>query len=603
MSGFLPCKMACNRTCPDRAQGCMGRASVDAHISAHGRRERRGWTLVAALRAARPASRTCSPCPSSSLLRPARGRGLSIPGGARPVPENRATDAEGAQVGDQIGGYRLLRLLGDGSTSSVFLGEHVRLGRKAAIKVLTSELTDDERTVRRLINEARVVNDIQHPNIIDISDFVEQDAPRRVALVMEYVEGPSLKSFRGDPLPYPKPLPLCIQLVDAVQAAHSRGVIHRDLKPDNVILEQPGDRPRIVDFGVSRVEGGITQAKLTQHGVLVGTPGFMAPELAGERHAEVAGAHVQHEGPVHRALVDVVGPEHRLGLGEELEDLEPHLAAGVLEDAAGRGVEFGGQAHHDPDVLRAEVTYDRGPHQEEQHLEDLTDAEALVAEAEHRLAVLPTGDRRDVVVGDVLAAPLGEHRDRAHRPLGICAQDSLRLHPGDQGAVVAEGDHRGHVGAPGRADQLQVAVLHEAHADPVAAELEADHPVGAQILARRRAALTGRGSRPHLGGGLFAGGRDLGGLLAERGLARPAEHGVGGLVRLLRLLHRGRRLNVGLDPGPALGRVHRALHPGDPHLGGEHRRGLAAALGRHLVGLHHLGRRLQLHARRARREL
>jgi tRNA A-37 threonylcarbamoyl transferase component Bud32 len=199
------------------------------------------------------------------------------------VPETHPHADEGAKVGDQIGGYRLLRLLGDGSTSSVFLGEHVRLGRKAAIKVLASDLTDDERTVRRLITEARVVNDIRHPNIIDISDFVEQDEPRRVALVMEYVEGPSLKSFRGRPLTYPQALALCIQLVDAVQAAHSRGVIHRDLKPDNLLLTaDPALRPdrlslKVVDFGIAKIAGPNAQG-MTVSGTMLGTPAYMAPE-------------------------------------------------------------------------------------------------------------------------------------------------------------------------------------------------------------------------------------------------------------------------------------------------------------------------------------
>lgn len=189
-----------------------------------------------------------------------------------------------ARIGEQIGGYRLLDRLGDGSTSTVFLGEHVRLGRRAAIKVLTADFTDDAHTVGRLLNEARVVNDIRHPNIVDIWDFVEQDAPRRVALVMEYVEGPSLETFRRDPLDGTQALALSLQLVDAVQAAHARGVIHRDLKPANLLLTfDPRVEPerdvelKVVDFGIAKVAGPHAQG-LTVTGTMLGTPAYMAPE-------------------------------------------------------------------------------------------------------------------------------------------------------------------------------------------------------------------------------------------------------------------------------------------------------------------------------------
>ncbi len=191
---------------------------------------------------------------------------------------------DGATLGEQIGGYRLLRRLGDGSTSTVFLGEHVRLGRHSAIKVLSSDFSEDAQTIQRLVNEARVVNDIRHPNIADISDIVEQDTPRRVALVMEYIKGPSLKTFRGNPLPATQALALALQLVDAVQAAHARGVIHRDIKPDNLLLAQdpglPGETPlelKVVDFGIAKISGPESQS-MTVSGTMLGTPAYMAPE-------------------------------------------------------------------------------------------------------------------------------------------------------------------------------------------------------------------------------------------------------------------------------------------------------------------------------------
>ena len=199
------------------------------------------------------------------------------------MPSHQST-SDGAKVGDQIGGYRLLGRLGDGSTSTVFLGEHVKLGRRAAIKVLANDFRDDAKTVERLLTEARVVNDIRHPNIVDISDFVEQASPHRVALVMEHIEGPSLKQFRGAPLPVTSGLAIALQLVDAVQAAHARGVIHRDIKPDNLLLTaDPREQPeralelKVVDFGIAKIQGPQTQG-MTVSGTMLGTPAYMAPE-------------------------------------------------------------------------------------------------------------------------------------------------------------------------------------------------------------------------------------------------------------------------------------------------------------------------------------
>src|SRR5436190_11234809 len=148
---------------------------------------------------------------------------------------DRAEPVEGVEVGEIIGGYRLERLLGSGSVSRVFLGTHVRLGRRAAIKVLLTPIADDAKVTQRFLNEARVVNDIRHPNIVDVSDFIESASPKRLALVMEYIEGPSLKALarQGHRLSFPQAIGVALQLCAAVEAAHGAGIIHRDLKPDN----------------------------------------------------------------------------------------------------------------------------------------------------------------------------------------------------------------------------------------------------------------------------------------------------------------------------------------------------------------------------------
>ena len=191
----------------------------------------------------------------------------------------------GVPLGEVIGGYRLVRLIGAGSTSHVYLAQHARLGRPAAIKVLHASLVDNPQVVQRMLTEARVVNDIRHPNIVDIIDFVDQDKPRRVALVMEHIAGPSVDSLRGgEPLPWRQASGIARQLVDAVEAAHRAGVVHRDLKPDNLLLATDPRTARhivpqlkVVDFGIAKVAGpNFGHQTATQ--TMLGTPAYMAPE-------------------------------------------------------------------------------------------------------------------------------------------------------------------------------------------------------------------------------------------------------------------------------------------------------------------------------------
>ncbi|MCK6550457.1 protein kinase [Myxococcota bacterium] len=197
---------------------------------------------------------------------------------------DRAEPIDAVEAGEVIGGYRLERLLGAGAVSRVFLATHLRLGRRAAIKVLTPPLVDDERITNRFLAEARVVNGIRHPNIVDISDFIESTSPRRLALVMEHIEGPSLKKVvrEGRPLSFVQAVGVMLQLADALGAAHAAGVIHRDLKPDNLLLtSEPDEDPsivpglKIVDFGIAKI--GAWGDK-TATGMMIGTPAYMAPE-------------------------------------------------------------------------------------------------------------------------------------------------------------------------------------------------------------------------------------------------------------------------------------------------------------------------------------
>lgn len=180
-----------------------------------------------------------------------------------------------------LGRYRLDRFLGEGATSQVYLATHLQLGRRVAIKMLAPRLLLGREAMDRVIQEARIVNSIRHPNIAEVFDVLESDAPLGMALVMEYVEGPSLGSLAGSMLSLEQAVGVSLQLVSALQTTHAAGIIHRDLKPDNLLFtrdprREPDRVPRlkIIDFGV---------AKLGSHGKtvagrMVGTPAYMAPE-------------------------------------------------------------------------------------------------------------------------------------------------------------------------------------------------------------------------------------------------------------------------------------------------------------------------------------
>lgn len=193
------------------------------------------------------------------------------------------------QVGELIGGYRIERQIGRGGMATVFFARHARLGREAAVKVLNDALAADTQLVSRFFREAKIVNDVRHPNLVDIYDFVESDRPRRVAAIMEYLPGPSLSRLPPDqPLTFAQKLTIIQQLSSTLRAVHALGVIHRDLKPDNVIVCAPldaefGDEPcvKMLDFGIAKVSSA--DAQLTGTGFMMGTPRYMAPEqIAGE---------------------------------------------------------------------------------------------------------------------------------------------------------------------------------------------------------------------------------------------------------------------------------------------------------------------------------
>ena len=192
---------------------------------------------------------------------------------ARPAPPPLA---EGTLLKD----YKVVRRLGTGSMGEVYEAVHAVIGRRVAIKVLKHGVDQALNASRRLLEEARVVNAIRHPGIVDVVD-VGVYGDRRPFLVMELLEGRSLSDRlrqQGKP-PLDESLHLLAGILEALGAAHKAGVIHRDLKPSNVFLvgEAPGPaRVKLLDFGIARREG--REEPLTAPEMALGSVGFMAPE-------------------------------------------------------------------------------------------------------------------------------------------------------------------------------------------------------------------------------------------------------------------------------------------------------------------------------------
>src|SRR5437762_4455124 len=176
------------------------------------------------------------------------------------------------RVGQQMGNYQLIRLLGEGGFAEVYLGEHIHLGTQAAIKVLHTQITNDD--IDKFRTEARTVARLIHPNIVRVLEFgVEGKTP---FLVMDYASNGTLRQRhpRGTHLPLASIVNYVKQLADALQYAHDEKLIHRDIKPENMLL---GRRNEVLlsDFGIAVIAQS-TRMQSTQE--VVGTAYYMAPE-------------------------------------------------------------------------------------------------------------------------------------------------------------------------------------------------------------------------------------------------------------------------------------------------------------------------------------
>jgi serine/threonine-protein kinase len=199
-----------------------------------------------------------------------------------------ASDLVGQVVADR---YHVIKKLGEGGMGQVYLAEHVKMGRRSAIKVMNPSMVHDPDAVARFNREAANASRINHPNVCATYDFGETP-DGLIYLAMEFIEGEPLTDLleREGALPVRRAVAIFLQVADALQAAHDLGIVHRDLKPDNIMLTRRkagDDVVKVVDFGIAKAVGGggdESGQKVTKTGLVVGTPEFMSPEqLSGDK--------------------------------------------------------------------------------------------------------------------------------------------------------------------------------------------------------------------------------------------------------------------------------------------------------------------------------
>ena len=184
-------------------------------------------------------------------------------------------------IGSQLLHYKILQKLGEGGMGAVYLASDLHLGRQVAIKVLSAQRMADEESRRRFLHEAKAQAMLSHPNIATFHEVVEHDDT--VFIVMEYVDGaPLTRLIQAQELHPDEILDIALQIVAGVKAAHDHGVIHRDIKPDNIMVTSDG-RVKITDFGLARWKGA---SSVTQKGTRLGSTYYMSPEQAETRKVD-----------------------------------------------------------------------------------------------------------------------------------------------------------------------------------------------------------------------------------------------------------------------------------------------------------------------------
>jgi serine/threonine-protein kinase len=219
--------------------------------------------------------------------------GAEYPANERFCPrDGTALRAQGAAGNDLVGSiiaerYHVIKKLGEGGMGQVYLAEHVKMGRKSAVKVMNPGMVHDADAISRFNREASNASRINHPNVAGIYDFGETPEGL-IYLAMEFIEGEALTDIvkSHGALPPARAANITRQAAEGLTVAHEMGIVHRDLKPDNIMIAKNRDGSdcvKVVDFGIAKAANAENQ-KVTRTGMVVGTPEYMSPEqLAGDK--------------------------------------------------------------------------------------------------------------------------------------------------------------------------------------------------------------------------------------------------------------------------------------------------------------------------------
>ncbi len=194
------------------------------------------------------------------------------------------------EPGTQVGDYVITGKLGEGGMATVYSAKHPLIGKRVAVKVISRALSGQAEAVERFLQEARCANQIGHPNIVDVFNWGTL-ADGRCYFIMEWLQGRSLAAYIDScTLSLVDKIDSLIQICDALEAAHAHGVVHRDLKPDNIFLVPMSGRRKLVkllDFGLAKLTApGELAPRLTRTGLTMGTPEYISPEQARGRNVD-----------------------------------------------------------------------------------------------------------------------------------------------------------------------------------------------------------------------------------------------------------------------------------------------------------------------------